>query len=139
MTLALFLHFAVLNGPTLMVSPHKQTNVEGESNIARYIQRLLNPDYDNCPAAATKTDEWLDLAEQYIRGNKKENAAVVKTLNSRLGSSEWLAGKSLSLADIVMWSVISQAKAQKDCPANVKTWIQRCEKSPYFDLANSLL
>lgn len=129
----------VQNGPTLMVNPHKQTVIEGESNIARYIQRLINPDFDKCVVGATRIDEWLDLAEQYVRGNKKENAAVLKSLNSKLGSAEWLVGNTLSLADIVMWSVINQSKGQKDSPSNVKNWLQRCDRNPYFDLANGAL
>ena len=129
----------VENGPTLMVNPQNQTLIEGESNIARYIQRLLNPDFDRCVVASTKIDEWLDLAEQYVRGNKKENAAVLKSLNSKLGSSEWLVGNSVSLADIVMWSVVNQGKAQKDSPANVKNWLKRCENNVYFDMAKTVL
>jgi hypothetical protein len=42
-----------------MVNPQNQTLIEGESNIARYIQRLLNPDFDRCVVASTKIDEWL--------------------------------------------------------------------------------
>jgi aminoacyl tRNA synthase complex-interacting multifunctional protein 2 len=122
-----------------MVNPQNQTLIEGESNIARYIQRLLNPDFDRCVVASTKIDEWLDLAEQYVRGNKKENAAVLKSLNSKLGSSEWLVGNSVSLADIVMWSVVNQGKAQKDSPANVKNWLKRCENNVYFDMAKTVL
>jgi hypothetical protein len=55
-----------------MVNPQNQTLIEGESNIARYIQRLLNPDFDRCVVASTKIDEWLDLAEQYVREIKKK-------------------------------------------------------------------
>ncbi|KAJ8319330.1 hypothetical protein KUTeg_004421 [Tegillarca granosa] len=124
----------VSNGPTLMVEPHRQTPIIGESNIARYLMRLLNPNYDTDDIAkVTQIDEWLDTANiQVLQGNTKEKSAAVRSLNSRLGRNDWLVGSRLSLADIVMWSALNQSNQVSDAPANVKKWLKLCSSNSAF-------
>lgn len=117
-----------------MVEPHRQTPIIGESNVARYLMRLLNPNYDTDDIVkATQIDEWLDTANiQILQGNTKEKAAAVRSLNSRLGRNDWLVGSEVSLADIVMWSALNQTNQASDAPANVKKWLKLCSTNPAF-------
>ncbi|KAK3606091.1 hypothetical protein CHS0354_006447 [Potamilus streckersoni] len=127
--------------PELVVSPGQHIPIQGEANIARYLNRVMDPDFDNRDiVTATQVDEWLDIAQlQLIHGNSKERAAAVRSLNSRLGRNDWLVGSSLSLADIVTWSAVHQAQQADSAPANVKKWLKACAKDPNFKLAESLL
>lgn len=120
-----------------MVSPTRQTYIEGEANIARYLSRLLLPAYDSGDiVTATQIDELLDLAQQQlIRGNNKERSAALRTLNARLGKGQWLVGSSLTVADMVAWSAVQEAKLAGDAPANVKKWLKLCADSKLFEEA----
>ncbi|XP_033751646.1 aminoacyl tRNA synthase complex-interacting multifunctional protein 2-like isoform X2 [Pecten maximus] len=131
----------VENGPTLIVSPHNQTAIEGEANIARYIMRLINQDYDNSnPVTTTQVDDWLDSAQQQLhQGNTKEKAAAVKSLNARLGRNDWLVGSEISLADMVMWAALLQTYQMSNAPNNVKKWLTACDKNSVFQFAKTVL
>lgn len=125
----------------LMVSPHNQTAIQGETNIARYIMRLMNPNYDSTdPIAATQVDDWLDIAQQQLhQGNTKEKAAAIKALNARLGRNDWLVRSEMSLADMVMWAALFQTNQMCGVPANVKKWLASCDKNSVFQLAKTVL
>lgn len=128
------------NGPLLMVNAHNQTPIIGEANVARYLCRLLQRDYDSDNIRATQIDEWLDTAtSQLLNGNNKEKAAAMRALNSRFGKHDWLVGSSISLADIVMWSAVHQSQMAKDVSANVKKWLKLCNANPLFKLALTLV
>ncbi|KAK6187582.1 hypothetical protein SNE40_005576 [Patella caerulea] len=131
----------VNNGAVLMVDPYKQSAIEGEVNIARYLQRLLNSQYDSQDIIeATQIDEWVDTAQiQYLDGSNKERAAVLRSLNSRFGKNSWLVGDRCSLADITMWSVLQQSGQVTDVPANVKKWLTACNNQPGFSSALKLV
>ena len=123
-----------------MISPTKQTAVTGEVNIARYINRVINPNCEADIIMATQVDEWLDIAHiQIINGNTKEKAAALRNLNSRLGKNDWLVGSSLSLADIVTWSALQQTNQASSAPANVKKWLKKCDEEEMFRTVKSLL
>ena len=123
-----------------MISPTKQTAVRGEVNVARYINRVISPSFETDIILATQIDEWLDIAHiQILNGNLKEKAAALRNLNSRLGKNEWLAGSSLSLADIVTWSALQQTKQADSAPANVKKWLKTCSESALFKTAVAVL
>ncbi|KAK7113711.1 aminoacyl tRNA synthase complex-interacting multifunctional protein 2-like isoform X2 [Littorina saxatilis] len=131
----------IANGPRMMVSPTRQTYVEGEANIARYLSRLLQPAYDSSDAiTATQIDELLDLSQQQILGgNNKERSAALRTLNARLGKAQWLVGASLSVADVVVWSAVQGARLGGDAPANVKKWLKACGENELFQEAVKFL
>ena len=134
-------YFSGKNVPSLVVSPHNQTVIMGTANIARYILRLLKPDYDFVdPVFSTNVDEWLDLAQmQIVRGNNKERGTAVKTLNSRLGRSAWLVGSGTSLADIVVSCLLHQTGMAADLPANVKKWLKSCDSLSISDKALKIM
>ncbi|KAL3863178.1 hypothetical protein ACJMK2_004946 [Sinanodonta woodiana] len=136
-----FIWKKVNTDPELVVNPGHQIPIKGEANIARYLNRVIDPDFDNRDiVTATQVDEWLDIAQlQLIHGNSKERAAAVRNLNARLGRNDWLVGSSLSLADIVTWSAVHHAQQADSAPANVKKWLKACAKNANFKLAESLL
>jgi len=130
----------VKHGTNMMVSPRVQTLVEGESNVARYLARLLNPAYDSTDAVtATNIDQWLDQASQFVSGSNKERTAVLRSVNAQLGKAQWLVGGQLSLADIVLWSAIQQTGQADSVPGNVKKWIQTCNNTKLFKNALQLV
>ena len=115
----------------MVVSSHNQTPVEGIANIARYFCRQYCPDFyeDLGPIASSQIDSWLELVcGTLIRGTSKEKASVMRKLNSQLGSSSYLVGEFLSIADIVSYSVICSLHGVKPT-ANVKQWLKRLQSS----------
>ena len=115
--------------PTMVVSPHNQTPVEGSANISRYVCREFCPElYEGLGLEeALKIDSWLDLASgMLLYGSSKEKASVMRRLNSHLGSASYLVGDSVTLADIVTYVTICSEPGLKPT-ANVKQWMKRCQ------------
>lgn len=114
---------------SMIVSPHDQVPVEGIANIARYICRMYCPDLyeDLGPEAASMVDSWLDrMYHTFLVGSAKERASVVRNLNTWLGSNTWLVGEQFSLADLVVYCVISQnSKGLKLLGTNVERWMMK--------------
>ena len=138
----MFVLLVVKNGPTLTISSLSHTVIHGETNIARYLARLLTPAYDDGSAASvTEIDSLVDLAAQFVTGSGKERAAVLRTVSGRLTSSnQWLTnGSSFSIADIVMWSAISMHGKACNIPPNVSTWLNSCSTQSAFQTAALLL
>ncbi|XP_033120178.1 aminoacyl tRNA synthase complex-interacting multifunctional protein 2-like isoform X2 [Anneissia japonica] len=126
----------------MIVSPNTQTPIQGESNVARYLARLLNPAYDSGDIIqATEIDNWIDLASNsFLNGSSRERTAAIKTLNSHLGKQDWLMGDELSLADVMMWSALHQSGQEAEsAPANIQKWFKACGVHPSFDRAQGLL
>jgi len=127
------------HGPSLMVTPNKQSVIEGEVCIARYLARHMNPSYEADVQTASEIDAWLDLAQVVSKGGKKEAAAILKNLNTKLGQSVWLVGNRLSLADVIMWSVLQRSKEASKASNNVQKWIMNCNNHSAFQVALSVL
>ena len=109
--------------------------MEGIANIARYICREFCPQYyeGNGPEQAMRVDSWLDaIAGTYIFGSSKEKTSVLRRLNSHLGSSEFLAGSNVTLADIVAYDVISGRQGDQKLTENLKKWVRSCQNRPEF-------
>ncbi|KAJ7989719.1 hypothetical protein DPEC_G00307440 [Dallia pectoralis] len=110
--------------------------IEGESNVARFLFRLLAP-YPSDPALATLVDSWVDTAFfQLVDGSAKERAAVLRALNSALGRSPWLTGPEPSLADIACYCCVLQTGPPSSTPANVQRWLKACENLGHFGPAH---
>lgn len=126
----------VCHGAEMVIRPVSQSPIHGEANIARYLARLLDADYEANPEVATTIDAWIDMAALLTT---KQKASVLKSLNARLGKRTWLAGSSLSLADIVTWSYLIQLGQTNGLPSNVKKWLQACNGISAFQFAKQLL
>lgn len=121
--------------PTMLVSPHSQTPVEGMANIGRYLCReyfsALYEEGRGGDESAAIMDSWLDVTSTTLqRGSVKEKASVVRRFNSQLGSSQFLAGDQPSLADIVGYCAVCKQPGLK-LPGNVKNWLKRACVSVY--------
>lgn len=124
---------SVCSVPTMVVSPHNQTPVEGIANISRYISREFCPDlYESLDAAvASQIDGWLDLlCVSLACGSSKEKSSVMRRLNAQLGSSPFLVGGTLTLADVVAYAVLCNTDAGLKLSANVKQWLKRLQSVP---------
>lgn len=113
--------------------------IEGEANVARFLFKLLAP-YPSDPALATLVDSWVDTAFfQLAEGSAKEQAAVLRALNSALGRNPWLAGPEFSLADIACYCCLLQSGPASSTPTNVQRWLKSCENLGHFGPAKLLL
>jgi len=127
----------VAHGSEMMVAPHRQAKIRGDSAICRYLARICQPyDGEGCDAVrATEIDMWIDSAKC---SSEKEFAGLLKSLSSRLSSSrQWIVGGSISLADVINWALIRSSPFAKKhpLPPNVESWRKRCEDRPEFQLA----
>ncbi|XP_029414986.1 aminoacyl tRNA synthase complex-interacting multifunctional protein 2 isoform X4 [Nannospalax galili] len=113
--------------------------IEGEGNIARFLFSLFGQKHS--AINLTLIDSWVDIAMfQLKEGSSKERAAVFRSMNSALGKSPWLVGNELTLADVVLWSVLQQTGGSSvAAPANVQQWLKSCENLAPFSTALQLL
>ncbi len=123
--------YAETKCPTMVVSPQDQTPVEGTANISRYLCREYFPAlYENGkggPERASLIDSWLDAVSITLqRGSAKEKQSVIRRFNSQLGSSNFLVGEDLSLADIVSYCFLCE-QPQLKLGGNVKQWLKRVQ------------
>uniref|UniRef100_A0A8C6DVZ8 Aminoacyl tRNA synthase complex-interacting multifunctional protein 2 n=1 Tax=Moschus moschiferus TaxID=68415 RepID=A0A8C6DVZ8_MOSMO len=113
--------------------------IEGEGNIARFLFSLFGQKQD--AVKLTLIDSWVDIAIfQLKEGSSKEKAAVFRSMNSALGKTPWLVGDELTVADVVLWSVLRQmGGCEGTAPANVQKWMRACENLAPFHTALKLL
>jgi len=127
-------------GPSLLYSPHLQTRIYGDINIARYLTRTFLPDlYDETDVCAvTQIDHWLEYSRQILHGSTKEKDAALKSLNARLGQHEHICNDAMTLADVVTLSaVLTKCEKFQALPKNIKTWASSAPK-PLLDLAPTI-
>ncbi|KAK1343588.1 hypothetical protein QTO34_016368 [Cnephaeus nilssonii] len=120
-------------------SVQRMCPIEGEGNIARFLFSLFGQKHN--AVNLTLIDSWVDVAIfQLKEGSSKEKAAVFGSMNSALGKSPWLVGNELTVADVVLWSVLQQAGGcGVPVPANVQKWMRACENLAPFSTALKLL
>ncbi|ELW64913.1 Aminoacyl tRNA synthase complex-interacting multifunctional protein 2 [Tupaia chinensis] len=113
--------------------------IEGEGNIARFLFSLFGQKHN--AVNLTLIDSWVDIAIfQLKEGSSKEKAAVFRSMNSALGKSPWIVGNELTVADVVLWSVLQQSGGcSAPVPANVQRWMRSCENLAPFNTALKLL
>ncbi|XP_069695056.1 probable aminoacyl tRNA synthase complex-interacting multifunctional protein 2 isoform X1 [Periplaneta americana] len=123
----------------LVVSPMKHVTVKGEVNILRYLSRLGPPRYNyelgTDPATSARVDGILDICYTLARSRTvKEQQSLIRSLNSQLGKSQFLAGGDrISVADIAAWSVLKQRSLQ-GLSANMNKWLQNCSQVLRLDM-----
>ncbi|GFS94041.1 aminoacyl tRNA synthase complex-interacting multifunctional protein 2 [Nephila pilipes] len=123
----------------MMVDPINQGVIEGEVNIARYLSRLLSLNYETDAILSTQIDNWLELVHSsIIHGNNKDRQGALRSLNSHLGKNAFLVGDSYTIADIVTWSSLIQAKLYQSLPANVVTWVKSLSNIDIFQKCDKL-
>ncbi|GFR00876.1 aminoacyl tRNA synthase complex-interacting multifunctional protein 2 [Trichonephila clavata] len=124
----------------MMVDPIHQGIVEGEVNIARYLSRLFSLNYETDPILSTMIDNYLELVHSsIIHGNNKERQGALRSLNSQLGKNAFIVGDSYTIADIVTWSALIQAKLHQSLPANVMKWFNSLSNVDIFQKCDKLI
>ena len=66
-------------------------------------------------------------------GSSKEKSSVMRHLNSQLGSTPFLAGGEVTLADIVAYPTLGDGLGMLKVTENVKSWMKRCRALPEFE------
>lgn len=128
----------VSHGPEMKIQANSQTPIQGEVNIVRYLSRLLTPAYDAADDLVTiaNIDNFLDLASSTIlKGNSKEKAAGVRSLNAALGKCTWLVADAPTIADVAVWSTLQQTGLASGAPSNVQKWLKACAAQSDFRTA----
>ncbi|XP_063238111.1 methionine--tRNA ligase, cytoplasmic isoform X2 [Bacillus rossius redtenbacheri] len=116
--------------------------------------RLLWPPGSSCEVEADQWLEWessqlqpavlaaLSLGSKVEAGVRNALSACLAELKSALGSGDWLIGKTLSVADVVLWStlypVVTEAKLHHDWLAGCSTvlgWFKRIQDEPHVQSA----
>ncbi|KAM7142266.1 aminoacyl tRNA synthase complex-interacting multifunctional protein 2 isoform 1-T1 [Molossus nigricans] len=120
-------------------SVQRMCPIEGEGNIARFLFSLFGQKHN--AVNLTLIDSWVDRAIfQLKEGSGKEKAAVLCSMNSALGKSPWLVGNELTVADVMLWSVLQQTRGcSVPVPASVQKWMSACENLAPFSAALKLL
>ncbi|XP_055936052.1 aminoacyl tRNA synthase complex-interacting multifunctional protein 2-like [Argiope bruennichi] len=124
----------------MMIDPIHQGMIEGEVNIVRYLSRLLSLIDESDSVLSTQFDNWLEVVHSsIIHGNNKDRQGALKSLNSHLGKSAFLLGDSYTIADIVMWSALTQTKLHQSLPANVAKWLKSLLNVDIFQKCNDII
>lgn len=123
----------------MKLSVRRMCPIEGEGSIARFLFSLLGQKHS--AVTSTLIDSWIDTAVFQLKGgSSKEKAAVFRSMNSALGKSPWLVGSELTVADVVLWSVLQQTGGcSVPVPTNVHKWMKACENLAPFSMALKLL
>lgn len=113
----------------MLVSPVKQTKIVNETNICRYLMRLLGC-YPEQPVAATVLDQWLDWASRITSGSSSEKNKALTKLAKHLSKSSYISG-ARGVEDIVICSAflrsVTEGKWSKD--NNLKKWCDSVSSS----------
>ncbi|XP_065185426.1 aminoacyl tRNA synthase complex-interacting multifunctional protein 2-like [Sycon ciliatum] len=123
----------------IMVRSHgagaAQCCVRGQQNIGRYLcRKYLYRLYEALGAMATLEIDAA-ISSFYLpllassQTNNKEQAAALKQANVALGRNAFLAGENVSLADLLLYSVVSRKPALVTAN-NVKAWVKRLATNP---------
>jgi len=86
--------------------------------------------YESSPEEATEIDYWID----YVSSPSFESGET-QGLKEKLSKSQFLAGKSLSLADMVAWSSLKRSEKAFSSVSNVKPvkeWFSKLSSLPPF-------
>lgn len=78
----------------------------GEGNIARFVLQSYWPEA-MLSTQPLYGDSWVDIAILVKRGSSKEKP-LFSVMNSALGRAQASAGNELTVADVVLWSVLQQ-------------------------------
>lgn len=116
-----------------------QCCVRGQQNIGRYLSRAYLPSlYEGQdPMAIVEIDRILSgvylKLQPGSQAASKEQAAALKDANVLLGRNAYLAGEHISLADVLLFSLL--VKSSHAVGNNVKAWLKRLSALPVMSCA----
>jgi len=107
----------------LMVSPLAQTVIKGETNILRYFSRLFPTilPYESLPNLMS-VDNMLDSVSSLLWAVPREKQPIMRSLAVNLAKTTFLAGQSVCVADLALYSVIRQLGLDKDLQPELMKW-----------------
>jgi len=107
----------------LMVSPLAQTVIKGEANILRYFSRLFPTifPYESLPNVMA-VDNMMDNVSTLLWAAPRERQPIMRSLAVNLAKSTFLAGGSISVADLALYSAIRQLGLDKDLQPELMKW-----------------
>ena len=123
----------------------KSSPVYGESNILRFLSRLLlDQSYEKTLIAnqVALVDDLIDSCTNEFKNSKeaKSNNSFLKNLNEKLKNSKFLVlANSVTIADIYIWSILKQKS--NDSYKNFKQltlWLENIESIYLFQLFQCL-
>ena len=126
----------------LKVDGIKHVAISGDGNIARYLCRSFLPSlYDESdPVTTTEIDSLIDSIEVgFVNGSNREQSAILRNCNAKIGKSQWFNGDKVSLADIVLFSAIKLTGTAGSLPSNVQRWFKSCASHDGFSELSSIL
>merc|ERR1712002_199307 len=108
--------------------------VHGESNISRFITRLMGNLYDELSPKVFIVDSILDIASRILYGELKDKSKAISNLEELLkgGVDRWLIAEQMTIADIVLWSAITQNIKSLKLNSNLSKWFDSCNNQHVF-------
>ncbi|XP_053987381.1 probable aminoacyl tRNA synthase complex-interacting multifunctional protein 2 isoform X2 [Hylaeus volcanicus] len=103
--------------------------ITGETNLLRYISRLLSShNYENSSLNVVNTiDLILDLCYSiHFQQSLKKKQEILSLIADKLDRN-WSSEGKPDIADIAVWCTIKQV-FPKQCPPVLKKWFEACEK-----------
>jgi hypothetical protein len=137
--------FSVANGvqsPFMNLDSSKSSTVYGESNVLRFLSRLLqDQSYEKSLSSiqVSLVDDLIDSCSNQLKNSKdaKLNSTFLKSLNEKLKKSKFLVlDNSVTVADIYVWSVLRQ-RSKDDVSKNFKNvgqWLNNIESIELFQI-----
>merc|ERR1712168_45338 len=120
--------------PSLVINPAAHVAVHGESNISRFITRLMGNLYDELSPKVFIVDSILDIASRILYGELKDKSKAISNLEELLkgGVDRWLIAEQMTIADIVLWSAITQNIKSLKLNSNLSKWFDSCNNQHVF-------
>jgi hypothetical protein len=123
----------------------KSSPVYGESNILRFLSRLLlDQSYEKSLKAnqLALADDLIDSCTNEFKNSKEAelNNSFLKNLNEKLKNSKFFVlANSVTIADIYIWSILKQ---KSNCSLNnfknLSQWLNSIESIDLFQLFQCL-
>ena len=123
----------------------KSSPIYGESNILRYLSRLLlEQSYEKTlnSTQVALVDDFIDSCTNELKNSNdaKLNGAFLKRLNETLKNSKFLIlANSVTIADVYLWSVLNQKSV--DITKNyqqIKRWLDQIKSIDLIELFQCL-
>lgn len=107
-------------GPVLTIN--SKSKVYGESNILRYLTRLVQANL-----VTEKENDLMDRCTNLLL-KKSDQKNYLASLLKCLSASEFLSGKQSGLADLYAWSLLRQSNIKSDT-GKIFEWMNRVQES----------
>ena len=123
----------------------KSSPIYGESNVLRFLNRLLLQQGKENQLKSNQialVDDLIDSCTNELKNSKdaRLNASFLKNLNDRLNNSKFLVlPNSVTIADIYIWSILKQkSTGSYENFRNLTQWLNNIQSIDLFQLFQCL-